>query len=115
MDGIDLEVLRHLQQDGRLNLSELGRLVHLSHSAVSERVRKLEDLGVIQGYAARLDMAKLGWPLLAFVRLRHESSDSAALLRLIENAPEIVECHHVTGEDCYISNSERDRCSTSSH
>ncbi len=102
MDEIDLETLRHLQVNARLSLSELGRLVHLSRSAVSDRVRKLEDHGVIQGYGARIDTAKLELPLPAFVRLRPESSDSRALPQLIEGIPEIVECDHVTGGDCYI-------------
>lgn len=102
MDAVDLEILRHLQANGRMSLSELGRLVHLSQPATSERVRKLEETGVIEGYGVRVDTAKLGLPLLAFVRMRYERSDSKVLQQLIEKTPEILECHHVTGEDCYI-------------
>jgi Lrp/AsnC family transcriptional regulator, leucine-responsive regulatory protein len=102
MDQIDLEILEHLQRNARLSLSELGRIVHLSQPAASERVRKLEESGAIRGYGARVDSAKVGLPLLAFVRMRYERSDNKPLHRLIEEMSEILECHHVTGEDCYI-------------
>jgi len=102
VDAIDLEILEHLQANARLSLSELGRLVHLSQPAASDRVRKLEESGVIIGYSARIDTTKLGFPLLAFVRMRYDYSDSKPLRQLIGQLPEILECHHVTGEDCYI-------------
>jgi Lrp/AsnC family transcriptional regulator, leucine-responsive regulatory protein len=102
LDEMDWRILVELQQDGRLPWSELGRRVHLSAPAVADRVRRLEDAGVIAGYRAVVDHTKVGFPLLAYVRVRYANGDAAPFHKAIRSSPEVLECHHVTGEDCYV-------------
>ncbi|GAB2576349.1 Lrp/AsnC family transcriptional regulator [Streptomyces capparidis] len=101
LDATDWAILAELQQDGRLPLTELGRRVNLSASATTERVKRLEASGVITGYRADVDLEKLGYPLLALVRLKYPGSRHQPLHRLLERRPEILECLRTTGEDCY--------------
>lgn len=82
-------------------LTELGRRVSLSASAVTDRVRRLESLGVITGYRADVDLAKVGYAVLAVVRLKYPGSRHEPLHRLLERRPEVLECLRTTGEDCY--------------
>ncbi|WP_206509096.1 Lrp/AsnC family transcriptional regulator [Rhodococcus sp. BGS-1C] len=102
MDTVDAELLSALQEDGRLSIAELSRRVHMSTSAVGERVRRLEDRGVIRGYTADVDPEKLGYPILAYLRLRYPSSNYKPLHDVLDTTPEVVEAHHVTGDDCFI-------------
>ena len=101
-DKVDTAILHALQSNGRQSIAELARTVNMSHSATAERVRRLEDAGVISGYAARVDPERLGYLVLAYVRLRYPSSDYAPLHRLLRQLSEVVEAHHVTGDDCFI-------------
>jgi Lrp/AsnC family leucine-responsive transcriptional regulator len=101
-DDVDLAILEALQRDGRLSYAELGRSVSMSASAVTERVRRLEEIGAITGYAAVVDPERLGLGILAFVRLRYPISNYKPFHDLVAVVPEIVEAHHVTGEDCFI-------------
>ena len=80
--------------------SALGRVVHLSQPAVSERVKRLENAGVIQGYRADVDPAKLGYTITAMVRVQAERGRPYE--KFVREAPEIVECRTVTGEDCAV-------------
>ena len=102
VDGLDWAILRHLQSEGRVPFAELGRRVGLGASSTAERVRRLEDAGVIRGYRAELDLERLGYPLLAFVRVHMARADEGPFRRTIEERPEVVGCYHVTGEDCYV-------------
>ena len=106
LDDIDWLLLDELQRNARMSLSELGRRVRLSIPSVGERVRRLEDAGVIAGYHAAINPEKIGLPLRAFIRLTVSDGRSAQcrvlpgdLSRVL---PEIVECHRITGDDCYI-------------
>ena len=101
-DAVDAAILSELQRDGRLSIAELARTVHMSNSAVGERVRRLEDAGVIAGYRAIVDPERLGFAVLAFLRLRYPSSIYDPLHTLLADTPEVIEAHHVTGDDCYI-------------
>lgn len=104
LDPTDLAILRELQANARITYSEVGRRVALTPPAVAERVRRLEDAGVITGYRLDLDLAKVGYPVMAVVRMR--ASGDLSCLELGEQArriPEILECHRVTGEDSYIA------------
>lgn len=74
----------------------------MSASAVTERVRRLEEAGVIQGYAAVLDPERLGLSILAFVRLRYPHGNYKPFHDLVAVTPEILEAHHVTGDDCFV-------------
>ena len=101
-DAVDASILHELQRDGRLSIAELARTVHMSNSAVSERVRRLEESGIIGGYRAVVDAERLGYSILAFLRLRYPSSVYTPLHDLLADTPEVIEAHHVTGDDCFI-------------
>jgi len=101
-DAVNLRILTELQQNPRLTMSELGRRVGLSSPAVTERVRRLEELGIIQGYRLDLNPAALGLPLAAYVRIRPNPGQLAQIAELAQQIPEVVECHRVTGEDCFV-------------
>lgn len=101
-DATDWRILDVLQRQGRASYAELARAVSMSASAVTERVRRLEEAGVIQGYAAVVDAERLGLPVLAFVRLRHPNGSDKPFHDLVAATPEILEAHHVTGDDCFI-------------
>lgn len=102
VDGLDWAILRELQRNGRIPFAELGRRVGLGASSTAERVRRLEEAGVIRGYRAELDLQRLGYPVVAFIRVRMTQAERGPFIRVIEERPEVVGCHHVTGEDCYL-------------
>jgi Lrp/AsnC family leucine-responsive transcriptional regulator len=102
LDETDWALLRELQAHARITLSEASRRVGLTAPAVGERMRRLEESGVVRGYHAAIDLEKTGRPLLAFIRVRFSGGKYDAFERLVERSPEILECHHVTGEDCFI-------------
>jgi Lrp/AsnC family leucine-responsive transcriptional regulator len=101
LDSTDWAVLAELQADARVSLSELGRRVSLSASATTERVRRLESLGIITGYRADVDLAKVGYPVLAVVRLKYPGNKHEPLKRLLAERGEFLECLRTTGDDCY--------------
>lgn len=103
-DGVDREILRLLQTDGRIKLSELGRRVSLSPAAVAERVRRLEGAGVVEGYGAQVVPGRLGYGIQAFIRVNPHGGYTLQHPRTLEllDRPEVTEVHHVVGEDCWI-------------
>jgi Lrp/AsnC family leucine-responsive transcriptional regulator len=102
LDRTDWQILAALQQDGRATFAELARTVSMSPSAVAERVRRLDESGVIAGYRATLDPARVGLDIMAFVRLKYPTGNYQPFHALLDSTPEIIEAHHVTGEDCFI-------------
>lgn len=102
LDETDWRILGVLQQDGRASFAALARAVAMSPSAVAERVRRLEESGVIAGYRAVVDPERVGLTILAFVRVRYPSGNYQPFHRVLDATPEIVEAHHVTGEDCFV-------------
>jgi Lrp/AsnC family leucine-responsive transcriptional regulator len=102
IDPVNIRVLEELQRDPRLTMSELGRRVGMSSPAVTERVRRLEEAGVIQGYRLDLNPAALGLPITAYIRIRPSPGQLSKIAELAQQIPEVVECHRVTGEDCFI-------------
>lgn len=102
MDATDVAILRELRTDARLSWAELGRRVHLSSPAVIERVRRLEAKGVIRGYSAILDPAKLGRPVTALIRLKTHPGVFATVLEYLDSCPEVIACDRVTGADCFV-------------
>ncbi len=102
LDRVNLRLLAELQADPRLPMTELGRRVGMSSPAVTERVRRLEESGVIRGYRLDIDPAAIGLPLTAFVRVRPNSGQLPRVAQLARNIPEVIECHRITGEDCFI-------------
>ncbi|GGQ26728.1 Lrp/AsnC family transcriptional regulator [Streptomyces roseolilacinus] len=101
-DATDWRILQALQADGRASFAELARAVSMSASAVTERVRRLEEAGVITGYTAVVDQEALGLSILAFVRLRYPHGNYKPFHDLLEVTPEVLEAHHVTGDDCFV-------------
>jgi len=103
LDGTDLRILTELQQDARLSMRELGRRVGLSAPAVTERVRRLEDSGVILGYGARVAAEPLGRHITAFIGVQDSGQRDPILLRWAEKRDGVLECHSVTGENsCFL-------------
>lgn len=103
MDGIDLKVLRRLMENGRTTWAELGALLDLSPPAAAERVKKLEERGVIRGYTAIVDARALGCSLTAFIGVvLDRPRDREPFLQKVEQLPTVQECHHVAGEEDYL-------------
>lgn len=100
LDETDWQILAELQVDGRLSFKELGRRIHLSAPAVAERVRRLEESGVIRGYGAHVDAAKTGQPVLAFLQLRCRLGSCLLRTTTADAFPEVVEVHKLSGEFC---------------
>lgn len=100
LDSYDTRILAELQADARLSMAELGRRVHLSQPAVTERVKKLEAAGVISGYRATVDLGRLGYGIRAIIRVGR--ADYARVVKLIQQTPECVNAYNVTGDDSWI-------------
>ena len=101
LDLTDWAILVELQRDGRLPLTELGRRVNLSASAATERVKRLEAAGVVTGYRADINLEKVGFTVLAMVRLKYPGNQHEPLHRVLAERLEILECLRTTGDDCY--------------
>ncbi len=104
IDATDRKILELLQVNGRMSNAEMAEAVGLTVSSVHERVKKLERKGIIKGYVAVVDPEKLGKPMLAFVRLTVSSHETAkeGIQQLCSSEIDILECHNVAGEDCFI-------------
>jgi Lrp/AsnC family leucine-responsive transcriptional regulator len=103
MDAIDAHILHLLKDNARETQADIARAVGLAPSAVLERIRKLETRGLITGYAALLDPKALGLGMLAFVAVRSDETDSEnEIAKELAKFPEVLEVHHVAGEDCYM-------------
>ena len=100
LDSYDARILAELQADARLSMTELGRRVHLSQPAVTERVRKLESAGVITGYRATVNLKALGYGIRAVIRVGRTEFDR--IVRLVNDTPEVVSAYNVTGEDSWV-------------
>lgn len=98
LDRLDRMILTHLEREGRIGFSELGRRVGLSSPAVADRVRRLEDAGVITGYHAHVDPAKLGRSILAIVNLTIPGEECPNIGKHVESLRAVLECHRVTGD-----------------
>ena len=101
IDPTDRKIIGELLEDGRISLAELGRRVNLSPPAVAERVRRLEQNGVVTGYRAEIDVRKLGYQLTAIVRIKPSPGQLPRIPELADQIPEVGECHRITGEDCF--------------
>ena len=102
LDSTDWKILRELQTDARLSYNELGKRVGLSAPATAERVRKLEDAGVITSYGAQVDATKVGLPLLAFIQLRCFPDRCLFKTSSAEKFPEVLEIHKLSGSHCAL-------------
>jgi Lrp/AsnC family leucine-responsive transcriptional regulator len=102
LDEIDKKILSILQDDARVSYAELGRRVGLTTPAVIERVRKLEDAGVISGYRAEIDLSRIGFPITAFIRMSITGIDYSHIIEVALQSSEVLECHRGTGGDSFI-------------
>jgi Lrp/AsnC family transcriptional regulator, leucine-responsive regulatory protein len=102
LDPINRRLLAELQEDARVSVAELGRRINLSAPAVAERLQRLERGGVILGYHAEVDPKALGFPLAAVVRVRPGPGQLPRIPEIARDTPEVVECHRITGEDCFF-------------
>ncbi len=102
LDEINRRLLAELQIDARLSLAELGRRVGLTSPSVADRLQRLETAGVIQGYHARINPRALGLALSVIIRVRPAPGQLKNVAEAAAGKPEIVECHRITGEDCYL-------------
>ncbi len=103
LDAFDYKAIEILMRRGRATWAELGHALGLSAPAAAERVRKLEEKGMIKGYAAIPDPDLLGVPLLAFIAVTlGNPSKRAAFLKAVKAMPNVLECHHVAGDDDYL-------------
>jgi Lrp/AsnC family transcriptional regulator, leucine-responsive regulatory protein len=102
LDPINVRLLDELRKNPRITMSELARRLEMSSPAVTDRVQRLEDNGVITGYRLELDPRALGRPVAAFVRIRPGPGQLNRIAELARETPEVVECHRITGEDCFL-------------
>lgn len=104
IDEMDRRILSLLQQDARVPNAEIARRVGMAPSATLERLRKLEERGVIQGYEARLDARKLGLGLTAFIFVKaNDQKGELDTGERLKQHPNVLEVHHIAGEDCYLA------------
>lgn len=101
-DKTNIAILKLLQRDPRMSIAELARKIGMSNPAAKERVRRLEKSGVIAGYRLELNPKAAGHEITAFVRIRPLPGHLPKISKLAQQIPEVVECHRVTGEDCFI-------------
>ena len=102
LDTTDARLLTELQENARLTHAELGRRVNLSPPAVAERLRRLEGDGVVTAYRAEVDPKTLGYTLGVIMRIRPSARQLHKVAELARETPEVVECHRITGEDCFF-------------
>jgi Lrp/AsnC family leucine-responsive transcriptional regulator len=102
LDAINLRLLQELQAEPRMAMSELARRVGMSAPAVSERVQRLIDAGVIAGFRMELSAKALGLPVAALVRVRPAPGQLPKIIELAQRTPEVTECYRITGEDCFL-------------
>jgi Lrp/AsnC family leucine-responsive transcriptional regulator len=102
LDEVNLRILEELRVNPRQTMAQLSRRIGMSPPAVTERVRRLEEAGIIAGYRLDIDPAALGLPIAAYIRVRPSSGQLNVIATLAERIPEVVECHRITGEDCFI-------------
>lgn len=101
VDQLDVRLLRLLQQDGRISISELSKKMALSRPSVAERLKRLQEKGIIEGFYARVPPAAVGRKLLVMIELSEIRSSLNEIERVIANAPDVIECHRATGHVHY--------------
>ena len=102
-DHVDATLIQALVADARISNAELARLVGLSPPTVSERIKRLEEAGIIDGYTAKVNPRALGLSVAAWLRIRPLPGELKRVAEIVKGLPEIVECDRITGEDCFIA------------
>jgi Lrp/AsnC family leucine-responsive transcriptional regulator len=103
LDPTDRSLLEALGADARISIAELARLVGLSPPSVSERIRRLEEAGIIEGYTLMISPKALGRPIAAWLRIKPVPGQLRKVAALLQDLPDIVECDRITGEDCFMA------------
>ncbi|MGB6486199.1 MAG: Lrp/AsnC family transcriptional regulator [Steroidobacteraceae bacterium] len=102
LDARNVQILALLGGNPRMSVSKLARSVRMSAPATRERIQRMEEAGVIRGYRLEVDPAALGYPIAAFIRVRPMPGKLPKIAELAVSLPQVVECHRITGEDCFI-------------
>ncbi len=102
MDQFDKNIIGALQKNGKVSMAELGRSIGLSTSATSERVKKMEQEGIIKGYTVLIDGEKVGMDITAFITVPVGNMAIEAMAKMIGEIPQVQECHKVTGNTCFM-------------
>ena len=102
MDGVGRRLLDELQRNARLSLAELGRRIDLSPTATAERLRQMEEVGILHGYTVEIDREALGLEVLAFIRMSCSGQNYHRLIEYVHTLEEVRECHHLTGGDDFL-------------
>lgn len=102
-DYIDLKIIKALADNARTSMAELARALNLSPPTVAERVKRLEEAGIITGYSAAINYEALGFPVAAWIRIRPIPGELKRVADIIKSRPEIVHCDRITGDDCFIA------------
>ncbi|MGB3390114.1 MAG: Lrp/AsnC family transcriptional regulator [Pseudaminobacter sp.] len=103
LDALDCRILAILADNARISTADLARTVGLSAPSAAERMRRLEEAGIIRGYCARIAPAAIGYGVSAWLRVRPVPGELACVAEIIRGIPEITECDRVTGEDCFLA------------
>ncbi|HWM89100.1 MAG TPA: Lrp/AsnC family transcriptional regulator [Kofleriaceae bacterium] len=103
IDAVDAKLLRLLEKSSRTSTADLARALGMAPPSVAERIRRLEEAGVIRRFTVEVDPAALGYALAAYVRIRPASGQISRIVELVATIPEIVECDRVTGDDCFLA------------
>lgn len=102
IDEIDLKIIEELKEDSRLSMRELGRKINLSPPSVTERVKKLEEMGIIEGYTIRVNRKKLGFSLDCLMEITLKNGDHKRFKAYIEEHPRALFCYRIAGQACYM-------------
>jgi Lrp/AsnC family leucine-responsive transcriptional regulator len=102
LDDVNLRLLRELGEDPRVPVAALARSIGMSAPAVAERIQRLRESGVILGYRLEVNPKALGLPIAAYIRVRPSPGQLPRVAELAVQTPEVVECHRITGEDCFL-------------
>jgi len=103
IDAVDERLLEALVANARVSIAELARLVELSAPSIAERIKRLEEAGVIEGYTAKVSPAALGLAVSAWLRVLPMPGELHRVADILRDLPEVVECDRVTGEDCFVA------------
>ncbi|RDJ15804.1 AsnC family transcriptional regulator [Rhizobium grahamii] len=103
IDAVDQKILQALAENARISLKELAQVAGLSSPSAAERLRRLEERGIIAAFTIDIDAVALGYPLQAIVRVRPLPGQLHVVQRIIQDTPQFVECDKVTGDDCFIA------------
>ena len=103
LDERDIRLIALLEDDARASLADLARALAISPQSVSDRLKRLQDVGVIAGFTVALDPQKLGLGVSAYIRIQPALGELARVAKIVTEIPEIVECDRVTGEDCFVA------------